>query len=635
MVGLRTAVTLLALAVSLLAALPLHAIWWDTARRSSAELIEALSTQIGSTVRREWWERVVAAESAFSVADQLIRAQPQATATASALSVALSSTLVPSAVVWSDAGGDVTVAARDPEGAIEARVWRSLIPSPAAVTAGDQPAWSDIPSDPVTHAPAVAYAARIGERGVLSTYILMDRFAELLGDIQVGRTGGVYVVEADGAIRVRPVKAGKSPGPRLDAAARAAGAVVAARPRDEVNQVETRRLTADGERYFAGFSPLEFKGRQLVVIVPERDFLEGIEQTTRRLQIGLLVVVLGVAVGAAVVARRVLANPVTALAADLRHVERFDLDRIAYRPSNVREIAQLSSALSRMAAGLADFAKFIPTDLVKSLVASGVRAEPGGDTRELTVFFADVAGFTSMSERIGVGVIDIVSRYLDVMSEAVATNGGTVDKYIGDAVMAFWGAPRLDDRQAERACRCALEGIAALQAAGVVDDRGDPIKVRVGIHGGPAVVGNIGSRRRLNYTAIGDTVNLASRLEGANKVFGTTILISGVTEEAARATIVTRLICAVAVVGRDEPTPLYELIGLSETLSKPQWAIDYEQALADYGARRFEAARAALTVILRTRPDDGPTRWLLAQCERRIAEPPGPEWTGVAVLEGK
>src|SRR3954453_15252413 len=243
---------------------------------------------------------------------------------------------------------------------------------------------------------------------------------------------------------------------------------------------------------------------------------------------------------AAAGARRFLAEPVARVAQDVRLIERFELEGIAHRPSSLVEIDRPSAAIARMAAGLADFAKFIPTELVRRLLESGLRAEPGGERRQLTVLFADLAGFTGLSERLGDAVVPVVGQFLELASQAVEAEGGTVDKFIGDAVMAFWGAPSLDPDQALHACRAAVAIQSGMAAVAVRGEALGEFRVPTGLAAGPAIVGNVGSARRLNYTALGDRVSLASRLEGLNKVYGTAILITVATRSAAGEAVHTR-----------------------------------------------------------------------------------------------
>jgi adenylate cyclase len=629
---LKTAVTLLVLGGTLLTALPLQWVWWRTARQSSFELVDALSQQITSTVRREWWERVSAAEAAHGVAASLLTADLNEPDITRALGAALAATPVPSALSFEDKVIGPILATRSEDGEAMVHVMRGNRDKIDLPLKPRQAGWRDVLADPAGGDAAIAYAGSPGAQSPLSVFIGMDRFSDLLGAIAVGRTGAAFVVDSRGKVKIAP---GQATATTLSPVAEAAAAIVAVRPADAVNIVEARRLVVQDAGYRVSFSPLEFNGWQFVVIVPEAEFLSGIEMTTRRALISLLILSLVLGLGAAALAQRVLSEPVAALTSDLEKIERFELESIAHRSSGLREFDQLSAAMARMASGLADFAKFIPTDLVRTLLADGVRAAPGGETRELTVMFADVAGFTKISERMGIAVIGVISRYLDVVSRTVEANGGTVDKYIGDAVMAFWGAPRLDADRAANACRAALAAIDAVRESGITDDRGEPLRVRIGLHSGTAVVGNIGSSRRLNYTAIGDTVNLASRLEGVNKVFGTSILISEETKVAAGGAFVTRELAEVSVVGRAEPVRIHELLGVGAAVRKPAWAEVYEGALQAYRQRKFAAAIRLLQQVLRERPDDGPSGWLLAVCRAWRDAPPPAAWRGVVLLDAK
>jgi adenylate cyclase len=628
--GLRvkTAVTLLVLGGTLLAALPLQWVWWRTASQSSLQLVDVLSEQITSTVRREWWDRIVAAESAYSVAFSLLDRGDDENIIRRALGAALEATRIPSALTFDAPGGVRTVARRAADGGVE--MWREA-PARSAAPA-TAPQWRDDLPSAVDGGQAVAYAGSTPFAGLLSVYIGAERFSDLLEAIPVGSTGAALVIDADGAVKVAPRTFAYR---NLKGVVDAAGAVVAARPAGAKNIVESRRLVLDRAGYRASFSPLEFRGWQFVVIVPEAEFLSDIDMTTFRTLIGVPILALMLGLAAALLAQRILSDPVAELTGDLRKVERFELEDVAYRPGRLQEFDQLSAAMARMATGLADFAKFIPTDLVRMLLAEGVRAAPGGETRELTMMFVDVAGFTKLSERMGTRVIDIVSRYLDVVSRAVEANGGTVDKFIGDAVMAFWGAPRPDVGQARNACLAALAALLAVRDVGITDDQGEPLRIRIGLHAGPAVVGNIGSERRLNYTAIGDAVNLASRLEGANKTFGTSIIVSEAVRTAAGDDVVTRELAEVAVVGKSEPVRIHELLGFGGARAKPDWAHTYEEALAAYRKGAFDRAMGILDALPASRVDDKPAAWLKASCEALRAAPPPAGWRGVVVLDTK
>jgi adenylate cyclase len=624
-------VILLSLAGTLAATLSPHLIWWTTARGSSEELVDALADQIANSVRREWWARVVATEQAAVLAEGLLRQSGEDRPVGRYLQAALGASTVPTAISFFSGATPGVSAWRVEDGTI---VRGPIIDPLPDLREG----WNEVAEDPVFAAPAMAFAPPgIGEpavEGRVVAYLGLDRFSALLAEIPVGKNGASFVVDAHGAVKVAPASDRKKVD-GLAGALRVAGEIIAARPREHLNQVESRRLSIAGEAFRASFSPLEFNGWQFVVIVPESDFLAEVDRATRLVLVAVLAIALLLALASAVMAQRILVRPVAGLISDLQHVQRFDLARVEHRAAPLREFDQLSLALARMASGLQDFAKFIPADLVRMLLADGHRAEPGGETRELTVFFCDVAGFTNLSERIGIGVIDIVSRYLDAVSGTVETHHGTVDKYIGDAVMAFWGAPRLDEQQAVNACRCALDALAAVRAAGIIDDQGKVLRVRIGLHSGPAVVGNIGSSRRLNYTAIGDTVNLASRLEGANKVFCTSILASAATISATGGAFITREIGDISVAGRDRAITVHELIAEASAGPAPAYVAPYAEALARYRQGHFDHAVALLDELLRSFPDDGPSRWLRGVCAQQRDKSPGAEWGPAVRLDQK
>ncbi len=661
-IGLRTALVALVVGGIVLSATALHLAWWRTATALSRDLVDVLETQISTAVRREWWavvgeverlsqgmrdlldesgsglppERIMLAASRPSTTLSwllLVPPQGEVNAIESLGDAALRLLRAASDGTARDLGTVARPHGRPlpaPPAPAPERLLVRGEPWLAVAEASDNPLWLDVPRTPDGRRSAVAFVGRT-EAGLLVAMMDYGRFARLLGAIPVGRTGGSFVVGPEGGVVISPTVEGASVRPELAAVARAAGARVAARPEDRRNIEEKVRLTVDGASYAVALSPLWFKGWQLAIIVPEAEFLAGIDRTIRMLALGLGLFVLLAGWLAARGARRFLADPVARVAEDVRAIERFALEGIAHRPSRLVEIDRLSAAIARMAAGLADFAKFIPTELVRGLLESGVRAEPGGERRQLTVLFADLAGFTGLSERLGDGVVPIVGQFLELASRAVEAEGGTVDKFIGDAVMAFWGAPSTDPDQALHACRAALAIRAGMAEARARGEQLGTLQVRIGLNTGPAIVGNVGSRQRLNYTALGDTVNLASRLEGVNKVYGTTILLSGATAAAAGSAVATREIDVVAVYGRSEGVRLFELTGLAGEPGPPGGDA-YAHALDLYRAGRFaDAVRG-----LRDAPaEDGPAQWLTARSAALVATPPGRGWEPVTHLDMK
>jgi adenylate cyclase len=383
-------------------------------------------------------------------------------------------------------------------------------------------------------------------------------------------------------------------------------------------------------------TPLGFQDWRVAVIIPEEEFLGDIRRTTERLAFILIGFVALAALVSTYAARRLVAEPLRAVAGDLEQIESFTLDRIAHRPSRLAELDALSSALVRMAGGLNAFGKYLPRDLVRRLVAEGVEAKPGGTTRPLTVLFADVAGFTGISERLGGDIVPLIGAYLEHASNAVERNGGTVDKFIGDAVMAFWGAPQPDPDHALNACRAALAMLEAVRATGLVDDAGRPLRIRIGVNSGTVLVGNIGSSTRLNYTALGDAVNVASRLEGANKVYDTAIIIGEETRRLAGDRIVVRELDEIAVYGRTGGTAIFELVGLAgESPESLGWVAAYADGLRRYRDREWVEAIALFATVVAMRGGDRPSELMIERCSVLLEAPPETSWSGVTALRTK
>jgi len=264
----------------------------------------------------------------------------------------------------------------------------------------------------------------------------------------------------------------------------------------------------------------------------------------------------------------------------------------------------------------------------------------------MTILFCDMKEFTTLSEGMTpAALVNLLNRYITVMSEPVRHNNGIIDKYIGDGIMAFWGPPFTGtEDHSGLACLAALD-----QLAGVVGFRAElpeltglrrgfpEVDIRIGIATGDVVVGNIGSEQTRNYTVIGDTVNLASRLEGANKTYGTRVLISEETSRFAADLVETREIDQVLVVGKTEPQRIFELLGRKgEVASEGLTLRDaFGEALAAYRRKNWEEARAGFQGCLEIVPGDGPSKVFLSRIAQFCTAAPGPDWDCVWSLVEK
>jgi adenylate cyclase len=509
----------------------------------------------------------------------------------------------------------------------------------------DEPSWFEIKNLPIGIRPSIAYAGPVDvyhkRQGVLAVIIENTRLAQFLSQLSVGKSGAAFILGRDGAVIAAPdpdadeVQMQRADQPLLPVAQMALKQAGAASGGDNDKSRRMRMITA-GDGYAVTLTTLAFAGWTLATVIPEAEFLGPIETTIRRLLVGLVFLVVAAGILSAWLARRVIAKPLITVVDELKHVERFELDQVRRHPSNVIELANLSTAIADMAGGLAAFRKYIPADLVRTLLREGVEPRPGGSIRTLTVMFADIAGFTGLSERLGDQIIPLLSRYLDTVSRQVSDHGGTIDKFIGDAVMAFWGAPAANPNHAVDACHAALACHRALRQTGFVDDRGRPIKVRIGINSGDMLVGNIGSEFRLNYTVIGDAVNVASRLEGANKEYGTEIIIGEETRRLAGDRIHVRELDRLVVYGRAGGLAIYELLGVAENGAEPpRWATLYESALTAYRARDFAGAMSLFQQVLAAKGADEPAQIMLERCRGFLQSPPGKDWEATNAMKVK
>ncbi|TVR59878.1 MAG: adenylate/guanylate cyclase domain-containing protein [Spirochaetaceae bacterium] len=280
------------------------------------------------------------------------------------------------------------------------------------------------------------------------------------------------------------------------------------------------------------------------------------------------------------------------------------------------------------------FQQYLSPAVIEQLIQNPDRLRLGGERRELSIFFSDLEGFTSLSEGLSPeDLTALLNEYLSAMTEIIQEEGGTVDKYEGDAIIAFWNAPLPLDDHALRCARAALrcqEKLAEMRP-GFAARVGKDLRMRIGINTGPAVVGNMGSRTRFDYTMLGDAVNLAARLEGINKQFGTYTMISGATYEKVRDEFPARELSRVAVVGRAEPVVVYEPFFPGAHAGKTDQLRAFHEALLAYYRGDFAAAAELFAALAASDP---PAQKYVTRC-RELAENPPDEWSGVWSMTSK
>ncbi len=374
----------------------------------------------------------------------------------------------------------------------------------------------------------------------------------------------------------------------------------------------------------------------------------------RVVEIGLVLLaiagMLGITIAAAVTLG--LVRPVRRLLDGTAAVEGGALDTVI--PITSRdEIGRLTRSFNSMVGELRlkaqiqeTFGKYVDPRIVSGLIDRPELTDARGSRREMTILFCDMRDFTPFSEGMTpAGLVNVLNRYLTLMSEPIRHNNGIIDKYIGDGIMAYWGPPFTGaEEQGRLACLAALDQLAGLAAfraelpelTGI--KRGLPeIDIRVGIATGDVVVGSIGSEQTRNYTVIGDAVNLGSRLEGANKTYGTRVLISEATDRLAADAVETRELDTVLVVGKTEPQRIFELLGRKGEVARERLELRdaFIEALVAYRRGAWEDARAGFENCLAIAPCDAPSKVFLNRLARFQTTTPSSDWTGVWPLTEK
>ncbi len=406
-------------------------------------------------------------------------------------------------------------------------------------------------------------------------------------------------------------------------------------------------FTFENIDYIAHFTPFpQASGKDWIlgVVVPADDFIGPIKQTSREVwMISLFILALASVI--LVVFSHKISYPIERLAGQMRRIRTLDIEEESPIESNLQEISQMDDALRAMKEGLNSFSKFVPKTLVQRMIASGQEAKLGGERKRLTFLFSDIEGFTTISEKTPSDIlIKHLSEYLSELSTIIIHHHGTIDKYIGDSIMAFWGAPERDEQQVYHACQAVWLCSRRLHDLNVEWARqGRSIMVtRFGLHQGEAIVGNVGSADRLNYTVIGDNVNLGSRLESINKMYGTHVIASETVYEKAKDKFLFRILDKVAVKGKNNGIKIYEMVGkyndtsgMSVSAQDISCAVKTQVAFETYAKGQWIDAERLYQELLDENSADHIATLYLARIAEFKINPPPKDWGGVNHLHSK
>jgi adenylate cyclase len=530
----------------------------------------------------------------------------------------------------------------------------------AAIEAG-KPTWTDI-------YPFFSLPVRLGltavrpiqdpegtVRGVLGCDLVLSQIDQFLRTLEVGRTGRTFIVERDGMLVASSTehRSARRVGDQLervqvldfdDEMIRAAAAFLGERF-GNFGAIQSEFRTAfrfEDDRILLEAQPIRGEGGLdwlAVVLLPESDFMGPIYANTRATAFFFVILLLVAGATIWLTAQRI-SKPIRSIAEDMDEIAAFNIEGEIPVTSILHEISVMQDSMTSMKRGLRSFGKYVPVDVVSRLFKARREATLGVERADVTVFFADIAGFTSIAESLPPDdLVMLMGEYFEAMSSIILNANGTVDKYMGDAIMGFWNAPESVENHQLAAVRAALacQGrLAELRTDW--QERGLPLlHQRIGLHTGNVLVGNLGSRMRMNYTVIGDAVNLAQRIEGLNKSYGTAIAISEEVCEQVKDIYLCMPLDIVAVKGKTGGTRIYTVLGEHDKMTEQDRtrAAQYARALELYTSRAFGDAAAAFARYLDSCPGDKAAQVLQARCAEYEANPPPPDWDGVYRLHDK
>ena len=415
---------------------------------------------------------------------------------------------------------------------------------------------------------------------------------------------------------------------------------------------ELMRFGVNGVPWFAKVTPMPQSfgsGFRLAVMAPASDFTGPFTEISDQTLWTLLVILLLTMLLALLLARRIT-SPLVAVAENTVRIAHLDFSGRNPEKSFVAEVDKLVQATQIMERQLATFVRYVPRTLVQALIDSHIEPQLGGSRRTVTIMFTDVANFSTMSENLApVDLMRKISAYYDVLATQIGSHAGLIQKFLGDGLMGLWNTPSLDQQHVRNACNAALGCRVATNRLNADWLRWGwyPMHTRIGLHMGEVAVGNVGTVDRMDYTAVGVAVNLASRLEGLNKVYGTQILCSESVRAAVADEFLFRSLDQVIPQGLGQPIGIHELIGVHPAVGQAAdpgvvateaqlaYCNAWESAYALYLRRDWHGANERFSALAMQQPEDPVVRLYLERARQFSQTPPPPDWNGVSVLTEK
>ncbi|MCH9609029.1 MAG: hypothetical protein S4CHLAM45_02290 [Chlamydiales bacterium] len=382
-------------------------------------------------------------------------------------------------------------------------------------------------------------------------------------------------------------------------------------------------MRVDREDYLIQVAPLQsiFETDMVImIIVPAKTFTAPFVQTLKHTSFVLLVI-LTISIFLILYLSRRISQPIIALSHEIDKISQLDLTPSPEVHSQIKEINLMKSSVVSLRLEVDSFMRYVPKEVVRQLIDQGGAVTLGGDKKEITILFSDIENFSTIAEQhTAEEVMHFLADYFDPLTLIILSREGIIDKYIGDGLMAFWGAPRDVENHAEQAC------IATLYCKKAVVELNEKFKkegkpqliTRFGVNTGVSIVGNIGSAERMNYTAMGDAVNTAARLEGVNKTYHTSIIISEEVKKRIGDHFLTRYLGTTTVKGKTEQIKIFELIAIYDpdlsihaTEKQIEFAAAFTQAVEILESGEKEKAKSAFEALQKSHPEDYPTKYYL------------------------
>lgn len=460
----------------------------------------------------------------------------------------------------------------------------------------------------------------IGVTGVELSFVLLSQF---LSNQHIGETGQAFLLHGNGKELVTQKNS---------------KALHVAISRDTVNKAYERYVTThqnsfdfenQGIKYLAYVDNVPVvTGRHwlIMIIVPLSDFFGHITETEKLISLITFGVMIIAAIFVFFFSKRI-SQPIVALSKEVDKMKHLNLTSELRVKSSIKEIMLIDASIAAMRNGLRSFARYVPKRIVKQLIEKGEEITLGGEKKEITVLFTDIAGFTSFSESHSTDeAMFFLSEYFDALSKIIITEEGIIDKYIGDSIMAFWGAPLEIKDHAIKACSAALRCQAFLKSFNQKRkaEGKEELQTRIAINTGTVIVGNIGTFERMNYTVIGDTVNTAAHLQPTNKIYHSKTLVTEETLKQTENRFLVRPLDIISLAGKRTKIKIYELIAFLEPADRDIAATEEQRELCDLFTRAFDAftakdtqtAKKVFLMIREKFPEDFPTQIYLERIEK-------------------